>query len=45
VGTEKAQRLNRQTGPPFVAEPPSEESLERLRGVLTEYGLNVKIGG
>jgi pyruvate formate lyase activating enzyme len=45
VGSEKAQRLNRETAPPFVAEPPTEESLERLREVLTGYGLNVKIGG
>ena len=45
VGTEKAHRLNRETGPPFVAESPTEESLDRLRGVLTEYGLSVKIGG
>jgi len=45
VGAEKAQRLNRETGPQFVAEVPTEESLDRLRGVLTEYGLTVKIGG
>jgi pyruvate formate lyase activating enzyme len=45
AGSEKAQRLNRETAPPFVAEPPTEEILERLRGVLTGYGLNVKIGG
>jgi pyruvate formate lyase activating enzyme len=45
VGAEKAQRLNRETGQPFVAEAPTEESLELLRGFLTEYGLNVKIGG
>jgi pyruvate formate lyase activating enzyme len=45
AGAEKAQRLNREAGPQFVAEAPTEESLDRLRGVLTEYGLNVKIGG
>jgi pyruvate formate lyase activating enzyme len=45
VGAEKAQRLNRETGPQFVAEAPTEESLDWLRGVLTEYGLTVKIGG
>ena len=45
VGSEKAQRLNRETGPQFVAEAPTDESLDRLRGVLTEYGLSVKIGG
>ena len=45
VGSEKAHRLNRKTGPVFVAEAPTEESLDRLCGVLTEYGLNVKIGG
>jgi len=45
VGTEKAHRLNRETGPPFVAEAPTDESLDRLRGVFTEYGLSVKIGG
>jgi len=45
VGAEKAQRLNRETGSQLVAEAPTEESLDRLRGVLAEYGLNVKIGG
>jgi len=45
VGTEKAHRLNRASGPQFVAEAPTDESLDRLRGVLTEYGLSVKIGG
>jgi len=45
VGTEKAHRLNRETGPQFVAEAPTDESLDRLHGVLTEYGLSVKIGG
>jgi len=45
VGSEKAQRLNGETPLPFVAEPPTKESLERLCGVLTGYGLNVKIGG
>ena len=45
VGTEKAHRLNRETGLPFVAEAPTDESLDRLRGVFTEYGLSVKIGG
>ena len=45
VGTEKAHRLNRETGPQFVAEAPTDESLDRLRGVLTEYGLTIKIGG
>ncbi|HUV53652.1 MAG TPA: glycyl-radical enzyme activating protein [Candidatus Krumholzibacteriaceae bacterium] len=45
VGTEKAHRLNRETGPQFVAEAPTDESLDRLRGVLMEYGLSVKIGG
>ncbi len=45
VGAEKAQRLNRETGPQFLAEAPTEASLDRLHGVLMEYGLNVKIGG
>jgi pyruvate formate lyase activating enzyme len=45
VGAEKAQRLNRETRPQFMAEAPTMESLDRLRGVLAEYRLNVKIGG
>jgi pyruvate formate lyase activating enzyme len=45
VGAEKAQRLNRETGPQFLAEAPTEASLDRLSGVLKEYGLQVKIGG
>jgi len=45
VGTEKAQRLNREMGPQFLAEAPTETSLDRLSGVLKEYGLQVKIGG
>jgi pyruvate formate lyase activating enzyme len=43
-GTEKLGRLM-EAGPNFEAEPPEDEKIEEIKGILEEYGLKVKIGG
>jgi len=43
-GTEKLGRLM-ETGPHYETEPPEEEKIEEIKGILEEYGLEVKIGG
>ncbi len=43
-GAEKLGRLM-QAGPPFEAEPPKDEKIGEIKGILEEYGLEVKIGG
>jgi len=43
-GTEKLGRLM-ETGPYYETEPPEDEKIGEIKGILEEYGLEVKIGG
>ena len=45
VGMEKLERLIGRREEPYYAEPPTAEVLNRIKSMLEDYGLNVRIGG
>ena len=45
VGMEKLERLIGNRREPYYSEPPTAEVLDKIKSMLEDYGLNVRIGG